>query len=376
MTLSMPLSSRHHIGLAFGIILGLSVVEPALNPPTANACFFWQSSCRSGQASNTRAGGKRTGRIRGGNDASIPYIISPRNSWMRQPGPNTPYTIRWNPVAGAESYTVRLWQWTYEQDQPSFALWESESIEETNEIPFPNLILEPGRYYSIEVVTDSGASSESDEGFYQSGFQILFEEDYEVLALNLAEVAPAVAGDASLSVPANTIPSVQTNDTQADSVSVTDTIDDSINPTTETEDTVLAKAGVYFLEGMYADALTILQSLTENSTASDWAYTALGDTYSQMGLNQLAIETYGQALSLATNSNNVLSEAITRVNLADVYAILGQFEDALDQLTLARRAYEQLQEDVEVARLDRRIQLLSRLVSEQSDTTRSTIQGG
>ncbi|MBE9066982.1 tetratricopeptide repeat protein [Leptolyngbya cf. ectocarpi LEGE 11479] len=367
MTLSIPLSSRRHLILTCGLVLGLSLIEPILNPPAANACFFWQSCAqRRGRASNTQAGGVRTGRIRGGNDAAIPYVISPRNSWMRQPGPDVPYAIRWNPVEGADSYTVRLWQWTYEQDQPSFALWES--TEETNEIPFPNLVLEPGRYYSIEVVTDSGVSSNLDEGFYQSGFQILFEEDYEVLALKLAEVTPAGSEDISLSVPANTVPSIPTDATPAAST--------SINLTTETEDTVLAKAGVYFLEEMYADALAILYPLTANPASSDWVYTALGDTYSQMGLNQLAIETYGQALSLATSNNNVLSEAIARVNLADVYAILGQFEDALDQLTLARLAYDQLQEDVEVARLDRRIQLLSRLVSEQSKTTRRTVQGG
>lgn len=357
----IPLPSHRHLVLSCGLALGLSLVEPILNPPIANACFFWQSSCRSGRASNTQAGGVRTGRIRGGNDASIPYIISPRNSWIRQPGPEAPYTIRWHPVEGAKSYTVRLWQWTYEQDQPSLALWES--TEETNEIPFPNLVLEPGRYYSIEVVTDGGVSSNLDEGFYQSGFQILFAEDYEVLASRLAEVAPAVPGDVSRSVPANATVTVQTNRAT------------SIDPA-DAEDTVLAKAGVYFLEGMYADALTILTSLIANPASSDWAYTALGDTYSQMGLNQLAIETYEQALSLATGNNDILSEAITRVNLADVYAILGQFEDALEQLTLARRAYEQLQADVEIARLDRRIQLLSRLVSEQNDTPRQPVQGG
>lgn len=317
--------------LALTVILGLGVAEPALNPPGAEACFFWQSCARQrGRASNTRAGGKRTGRIIGGNDASIPYVISPRNAWIREPGPTTPYTIRWNPVDDADSYTVRIWRWTFERDEPELALWEEtiSADDGVDSLPFPQQVfLEPGNYYSIEVVTDAGVSSDLDDGYYESGFQLLFEEDYGELRSRLLNVAPTLSAD---STPGEVI-----------------------------EEAALARAGVFFLEEMYADALTILESLAENPTASNLVYTALGDTYSRSGLNQLAIDAYQQALELAIADNDALSEATIRVNLGDVYATLGSFDDALEQLRQARTAYEILNEETEVARLDRRIDVIS-----------------
>ena len=96
-------------------------------------------------------------------------------------------------------------------------------------------------------------------------------------------------------------------------------------------------------------------------------YTALGDTYSQSGLNQLAIEAYQQALALALANDDRLSEATIRGSLADVYAILGRFEDTLQQLRQTRDAYEQLNDDSAVVRLDRRINIISTRLLRQSD---------
>jgi hypothetical protein len=180
---------NRYIAFTFALIVSIGVVEPALNPPAAEAaCFFWQACARRrGRASNTRAGGKRTGRIIGGNDASLPYVISPRNSWIRQPGPDqSPYTIRWHSIEGVNRYTVRLWRWTFERDRPDLAIWET-TVEYANQTPFPDLVLEPGSYYFIEVVTDTGVYSNSDNGYYESGFQLLFEEDYGELRSRLQD---------------------------------------------------------------------------------------------------------------------------------------------------------------------------------------------
>ncbi|MEM1251057.1 MAG: tetratricopeptide repeat protein [Cyanobacteria bacterium P01_H01_bin.21] len=328
---------RHWV-LALALGLGLGVVEPALNPPAANAvCFFWQACARQrGRASNTRAGGKRTGRIIGGNNASIPYVISPRNAWIREPGLENPYTIVWNPVDGVNRYTVRIWRWTFERDQPDIALWEA-TVDNTNQLPFPEQVpLELGSYYSVEVVTDTGFSSDLDAGYYESGFQLLFEEDYEILRSQLTEVTP--------------------------------TPDAAFDDRDSLESATLARAGVFYLEEMYADALATLQPLANSSTASDLVYTALGDTYSQTGLNQLAIDAYTQALTRAISVNDVLSEATIRVNLANVYATLGLFDHTLQQLQQARDAYNILAEETEIAQIDRRINIIvSRLSSQREE---------
>ncbi len=334
---------RPHWALALSMILGFGVVEPILNPPAAEACFFWQACARRrGRATNTRAGGKRTGRLVGGNDASIPYVISPRNAWIQNPNPSQPYTISWNPVEGAHRYTVRIWLWTFERDRPEIAVWETITVDAISELPFPVLVpLDPGNYYSIEVVTDTGVSSNLDEGYYESGFQLLFDEDYEELRFQL------------------------------DSLPAVDESDPTVVDESTLEEAQLAKAGVFFLEEMYADALAALQPLADRPTASDLVYTALGDTYSQSGLNQLAIEAYEQALALAITNGDILSEATIRVNLADVHATLGLFDNTLEHLRQARDAYAQIDEEIEVARLDRRIDIISTRLSRQREESRT-----
>lgn len=322
----------HSWGLFLAIIVAIGVIEPVLNPPAAAACFFWQSCARQrGQASNTRAGGKRTRRLMGGNDASIPYVISPRNGWIQKPGPGQPYTIRWNPVANTQQYTVRIWRWTFERDRPEVVLWQGTT--QDSSLGFPQQVsLSPGNYYSIEVVTDHGISSDLDEGYYESGFQLLFDEDYGELSALIRDISPTVT------------------------------------PTLEVlpEDVALARAGVFFLEEMYSDALTILQTLTEDSAASDLVYTALGDTYTQSGLTQLALEAYQQALALAIVNGDDLSEASNRVNLGDIYATLGRFDESLQQLHQARDTYEKLNNTTAVDNLERRINVLStRLVNQR-----------
>ncbi|MEM8806054.1 MAG: tetratricopeptide repeat protein [Cyanobacteria bacterium P01_G01_bin.38] len=340
-----PISPKRSqfIALAITLTLGLTLADPLLYPAPAEACFFWQACARRrGRATNTRAGGKRTGRIRGGNNPAIPYVISPRNTWIG----DLPETIRWHPVAGANHYTVRLWQWSYARDSRELMIWETpDPVVGTAEIPFPTLdvsedittadtveialpvlALEPGIYYSIEVITDAGVSSNEDEGYLQSGFQLLFEEDYGELRSRLAEVN---TGDA-----------------------------------TTAEEATLAEAGVYFLDEMYADALRILEPLTLDPAASDLVYTALGDIYSKIGLNLLALEAYGQALELArvnptSSDDRLLSEAIILVNQADVYATQGNFDQAQQRLTQARIAYSLLGAEVEISVLDRRIEVLS-----------------
>ncbi len=318
MTFMTPkfLSRKLALGLAFS--LGLTLVEPIFVPAPAQACFFWQACARQrGRASNTRVGGKRTGLIRGGNNPALPYVITPRNTWISRP----PDRVRWHAVEGTNRYTVRLWHWAYGRTAPSTVLWET-TVDETNEVAVPDVPIQLGGYYSFEVITEDGVSSNLDEGAYYAGFRRLASEDYRLLRSHLDQV-------------------------------------NAENASAPAEAAALAEAGVYFLDELYADALQVLEPLVSSPNASELVYAALGDTYSETGLNQLAIEAYEQALSIAIVNNDVLSEATIRVKLADVYVILESFDQAQQLLLDARQIYVQLEDLLEVSLLDRRIRTLS-----------------
>ncbi len=308
--------------LALGLVLslGLMLLDPSLAPASAQVCFFWQACARRrGQASNTRSGGKRTGLIRGGNNPAVPYVITPRNTWVGQ----LPDRVRWHAVEGTKRYTVRLWYWTYGRNAPSSVLWETTVDGAINEIDFPTVSLELGGYYSIEVITDGGVSSNLDEGAYYAGFQLLAPEDYGLLRSHLTQV-------------------------------------NTDNTSVSAEEATLATAGVYFLDELYADALQILEPLALSPTASDLVYIALGDTYSETGLNQLAMTAYKQALNIALARNDLLSEATIRVKLANLYLILEDIDQARQLLLDARQVYVQLGDQLEISLLDRRLGALSR----------------
>jgi tetratricopeptide (TPR) repeat protein len=195
-------------------------------------------------------------------------------------------------------------------------------VDGANEVAFPDVPLELGGYYSIEVITDSGVSSNLDEGAYYAGFQLLAPDDYELLRSHLTQV-------------------------NAD------------NESASVEEAALAKAGVYFLDELYADALQVLEPLALSSTVSELVYIALGDIYSETGLNQLAMEAYGQALTIALANEDLLSEATIRIKLADVHIILEEFDQARQLLLDARQAYVQLGDQLEISLLDRRLRTLS-----------------
>ena len=318
MTWTSPKFLSRTLALGLTCTLGFTLLEPMLMPAQAQICFFWQACARRrGQASNTRTGGKRTGLLRGGNNPAVPYVITPRHTWLGQP----PDWVRWHGVEGVNRYRVRLWHWDYGRTAPRFILWET-GVENTNEVAVPEVPLQLGGYYSFEVITEDGVSSNLDEGAYYAGFQLLASEDYELLRSHLAQV-------------------------EAD------------NATAPPEATALAAAGVYFLDELYADALQVLTPLALAPNASDLIYTALGDTYLETGLNQLALEAYTQALSTAMAKDDALSEAIIRVKLADVHLILENIPRARQLLLDARQIYLQLDAPLEATLLDRRLNVLS-----------------
>lgn len=93
---------------------------------------------------------------RSGNDPTIPFVISPRNTNVI----DSQQLLRWNPVAGARDYRVSV-------TGPDVK-WEK-SVKQS-QVLFSDVALKPGMRYRVMVTAENGPSSQSETGI---GFSIL-----------------------------------------------------------------------------------------------------------------------------------------------------------------------------------------------------------
>ena len=287
-------------------------------------CFFRIRRCQDqiGRASNRQGGGLRTGRARGGSQANVPYVISPRNTWLV----DDHFTIRWNPVSAATRYTVSLWRLSDERDERDWLVWrttvDGAQVDYQGQIP-----LQRGRYYSIEVVTDTGVSSCLDEGFDQSGFELIFPEDMTVLEADL-----------------HWLP----------------------RPELSPEEEALELASLYLREDLIAAAVEVLEPFAANGANNPVVYEALGDLYSYAGLNDLSAQHYQKAGYLSTVRGDILGQAIALNGLAEVNATLGKLDDAIRLFSEAESLYRTFDnQGPQIASIQRRIKTLE--LAKQSD---------
>lgn len=159
-----------------------------------------------------------------------PYIISPRQTALL----NDRLVLRWNPVAGVNSYTVKV------RDSAGIK-WETK-VSQT-QVLYKGSTLQPGEKYSITVRSDTPNASESESTI----FWLLDEQTSQTVRDKIAAVdRQALAGEAS----------------------------------------VLAKANIYSSYRLFAAAIEILETskVDGNSTAS--VSQMLKALYEQVGLNE------------------------------------------------------------------------------------------
>ena len=290
-----------------------------LNLPNAQAGvfdIFFGRQRRIGRASNReRGGGLRTGRARGGAQPHIPYVISPRNTWLE----SDQFTIRWHPVSGADRYTVRLWRWSDERDTLDWLVWQT--TVNANQVAYPGQIaLQSGRYYVIEVVADTGVASCLDQGFDQAGFELVFPEDRAILEADLDRL-----------------------------------YQQALPP----EEEALDLASLYLREELIAAAVDVLEPFITNGSNNPVVYEALGDLYSYAGLNTLSAQHYQKAWDIATVRGDLLGQAIALNGLAEVNATLGKWDDAIREFTQAEALYRTFDnQGLQTASIQRRIKTL------------------
>ncbi len=219
-------------------------------------------------------------------DTSIPFIISPRRTDLLNPQP----LLRWNPVAGATSYTVTL---SSETDD-----WTVETSDSQIQAP----PLERGQSYLLIVETDTSASSLS-EDLASGGFE------FQVLDAAAAETIAAEA------------------------LAIRDRLTD---PTEK----VLAIARFFRRQDLIADAIFELETLTPE-LRSPAVYLLLGDLYREdLQLAPPALPHYEQAVALG-QTEPLAFQARAHDYLAQVYAAMERLEEALAARRRAIELYEQ-----------------------------------
>jgi hypothetical protein len=262
-------------------------------------------------------------------DASIPYIITPRNSFKE----TGQVTLQWNPVADTETYTVRLWQWEDANGGRQQVLWETTTPDTS--ITYPgDPPLAPEAFYSVEVITDQGVSSDLDAGCPISGFAVLFPETRAQLQDDLRPLAFADLTD---------------------------------------EEVALARSEVYLNYQMPEAAIAVLTPQFNSAPTAPLAL-ALAELYSYAGLNALASEHYTEALVLAEIAQDQLWQAIALEGLGEVNVTLNQIGQAIPLLQRAELLYTLADQPIDANLVERRIEIL-RLGQQLAISPTENLQG-
>ena len=245
--------------------------------------------CPSGTPIVTRPNSRRSP-SRAPNE-TIPYIISPRNTALLTNRP----ILRWNAIPGATRYQVRV------QDAGLTLDWQTETsntkIEYPGEPP-----LKPNSYYLLIVESDTGKSSEEEQGA-DLIFTLLHPKTAKSVGTEVGKLKQQQL-------------------------------------TQETEG--LALAYLYQSYDLKAEAIELLKELVKLGSQTTAVYQLLGDLYLQVGLSQQAKSPYLQALEIAQQTEDVEGQAEAQVGLAQVEYGLGKKTEAIEWLTQAQTNYQKL----------------------------------
>ncbi len=251
--------------------------------------------------------GRQSDNILGGIDPTLPYIVTPRRTVISDPQ----LVLRWNPVAGASRYTVQV--------IGSDVTWETEVS--GTQVQYPGTPpLTPGVDYRVIVEADTGVSSQLDVGSETATFEVLYPEDLELVAADIAQIREQGFPE-------------------------------------ETE--ALAIADIYIRDDLLAEAIEMLEPFVASGTQTLEVYQVLGDIYRYVGLNLLAKARYERAIAIATANEEIQGLADARSGLAEVKVLLEQPEAAIELLMEAQSGYERLNDTERIEELQARIEDLT-----------------
>lgn len=183
--------------------------------------------------------------------AKLPYVITPRETDIISDRPQ----IRWNAVRGVVNYTVKI----------DGINWEKKT-DKTEIIYDGDRSLQQETRYWVTVTTDQGLSSQQET---EVGFNVSDEQTKKTVL--------------------NAVEKIQKQ---------------PLSPTEQG----LVLAYLYRSYELYGDAINVLEDLVNQGNKKISVYQLLGDTYLEVGLPQLAKNTYQKGLELAIKTQNIPSQ--------------------------------------------------------------------
>ncbi|MEQ9233129.1 tetratricopeptide repeat protein [Coleofasciculus sp. E2-BRE-01] len=239
---------------------------------------------------------------RGGTNSLIPYIISPRRTFLLNALP----ILRWNAVPGATHYRVSVID-----ESEDDVLWETQV--NASEVVYPGEpLLAMGVDYSFIVEADTGTSS--------------LQEEMPDLGFRRLDKAQAKSVLSVLEQPAHR---ELTQEAQA-----------------------LAKAYLYIGYELRTEAIETLEAWVKQDSQTAAVYRTLGELYQEVGLHRLAETHYLRAFKLA--SFDIEGQAVIAARLGEVYQALGNSEAARRWFIQARDGYVVLGDSQWVSELEKR----------------------
>ena len=233
---------------------------------------------------------------RSGNDLTIPFVISPRNTKVIDPQ----QLLRWNPVAGARGYRVSVtgpdvkWERAVNQSQTLFS----------------DVVLKPGMRYRVMVTAENGASSQSETGI---GFGILDSETVQQIKSDISALQRQELSE---------------------------------------EAQVLAIAHLERSNELYGSAIDRLEVWLARGNKSAAVSQLAGDLCRQVGLPGLARDHYVVGLEMMRGDGNWAGEAEILNSLGQVDRDSDRLKAAIGWLEEAQKRYRELGDEDQVQKVE------------------------
>ncbi len=246
-------------------------------------------------------------------NSKIPYIISPRDTWILDKQP----TLKWNAVPDATSYQVQLKGPGVNWSQKVFG---TNKIVYTGEEP-----LKPGLPYDLIVeVADAGKDvSSRAEKFRDNEFDPSFFLLYEDEAQQVKDKAHKIE-----QLPLNK------------------------------EEKAFLLAHLYETKDLKAEAIKSLETLVKDGTQKTAVYQFLGDMYQKLLLDILAKQYYLKAHEIADVSRQMERQAAVQTSLGTVEYALNNDDAAYQWFNKAKNNYTALGEKKQVDRIEEWIKII------------------